>query len=383
MADVVAKSLADRDITYVVSSPLERAQETAAPIAAAHGLDVATDDRLIEAANHFQGLKFGVGDGSLRHPGTGPTCATRSRPSWGEPYTEQAARMLGRDAGRPGRGPRARGGLREPPAADLDHALLRRGPPPVARPAQARVHPRVGDVVHLRGRPHRRGDVLRAGARPCCRCRPARSSRPGHDARNHPSGACRPYGRCRRDRPGLRLGAGCLLAGRRHPGQPAGLELRRRATARSPRSRRPADALRSSSAGPRSDGTTLDLASLRGKVVVVNVWGSWCPPCREEAPVLKTVSDDLAAKDVAFVGIDTRDSDAAAKPFLDNLDLTYPNVVDEDGILLLAFKGDLNPQRDPLDARPRQAGPGRGARPRRRRRRHAARRHRPLVAEQG
>ena len=66
-----AKRLADRDITYVVSSPLERAQETAAPIAAAHGLEIATDDRLIEAENHFQGLRFGVGDGSLRHPGTG------------------------------------------------------------------------------------------------------------------------------------------------------------------------------------------------------------------------------------------------------------------------------------------------------------------------
>ena len=86
-------------------------------------------------------------------------------------------------------------------------------------------------------------------------------------------------------------------------------------------------------------------------MVVVNVWGSWCPPCRKEAPVLKAVSDDLAGPDssgdVAFVGIDTRDSDAAATAFLDNIGLTYPNVVDPDGVLLLAFKGDLNPNAIP------------------------------------
>ncbi len=95
MADVVAKHLADRDITYVVSSPLERALETAAPIAAAHHLEIAQDARLIEAENHFQGLKFGVGDGSLRHPRHWPKLVNPLRPSWGEPYKEQATRMLG------------------------------------------------------------------------------------------------------------------------------------------------------------------------------------------------------------------------------------------------------------------------------------------------
>jgi len=95
MAEVVAKHLADRDITYVVSSPLERALETAAPIAAAHHLEIAKDARLIEAENHFQGLKFGVGDGSLRHPRHWPKLINPTRPSWGEPYKEQATRMLG------------------------------------------------------------------------------------------------------------------------------------------------------------------------------------------------------------------------------------------------------------------------------------------------
>jgi broad specificity phosphatase PhoE len=95
MAEVVAKHLADRDVTYVVSSPLERAKETAAPIAAAHDLEVATDVRLIEAENHFQGLKFGVGDGSLRHPKHWRYLINPLQPSWGEPYAKQAARMLG------------------------------------------------------------------------------------------------------------------------------------------------------------------------------------------------------------------------------------------------------------------------------------------------
>jgi broad specificity phosphatase PhoE len=94
MADLVADSLADRDVTRVISSPLERAQETAAPIAARHGLEIAIDVRLIEAGNHFEGMTFGVGDGSLRHPGHWPKLINPFRPSWGEPYEQIAARML-------------------------------------------------------------------------------------------------------------------------------------------------------------------------------------------------------------------------------------------------------------------------------------------------
>ena len=94
MADLVADHLADHDVTRVIASPLERAQETAAPIAARHELDVETDVRLIEAGNHFEGLKFGVGDGSLRHPGHWPKLVNPFRPSWGEPYEQIAARML-------------------------------------------------------------------------------------------------------------------------------------------------------------------------------------------------------------------------------------------------------------------------------------------------
>lgn len=93
MADRVAEHLADRDVTHVVASPLERARETASPIAAAHGLAVASDERLIEAENVFQGRTFGVGDGSLRNPSHWKYLVNPFRPSWGEPYIEQVVRM--------------------------------------------------------------------------------------------------------------------------------------------------------------------------------------------------------------------------------------------------------------------------------------------------
>ncbi|MEU2156789.1 histidine phosphatase family protein [Streptomyces sp. NPDC019396] len=94
MADRVAEHLADRDITYVVASPLERAQETAAPVAKSHGLTLDTDERLIEAANVFEGKTFGVGDGALRKPGNWKHLTNPFRPSWGEPYLEQVDRMM-------------------------------------------------------------------------------------------------------------------------------------------------------------------------------------------------------------------------------------------------------------------------------------------------
>ncbi len=105
MAERVAESFAGHDIAAVVSSPLERAQETAAPIAAAFDLAIDLDPRLLEATNHFEGKAFGVGDGSLRRPAHWPYLINPFRPSWGEPYTQLAHRMLAaaaaaRDLGR-------------------------------------------------------------------------------------------------------------------------------------------------------------------------------------------------------------------------------------------------------------------------------------------
>lgn len=94
MAKAAADFLAGRDITVVRSSPLERAVQTAEPIAAEFGLPIVTDIRLIEAANHFEGLRFAVGDGALRKPQYWLYLRNPFRPSWGEPYAEVAARVL-------------------------------------------------------------------------------------------------------------------------------------------------------------------------------------------------------------------------------------------------------------------------------------------------
>jgi broad specificity phosphatase PhoE len=96
MADLAAEHLADHDITRVVSSPLERARETAAPVAAAHGLEVEVDERVIEAQNVFEGLPVAGGSGLLRHPALWPRMVNPFRPSWGEPYRAVVDRV--RDA---------------------------------------------------------------------------------------------------------------------------------------------------------------------------------------------------------------------------------------------------------------------------------------------
>ena len=94
MATTVAAALANHDVKLVVSSPLERARQTAAPIAGEFGLEVEIDERLIESSNHFEGLTFGVGDGTLKHPSNWTKLYNPFRPSWGEPYAEVAARVL-------------------------------------------------------------------------------------------------------------------------------------------------------------------------------------------------------------------------------------------------------------------------------------------------
>lgn len=93
-ARTVASVLAGHDITHVVASPLQRAQETAAPIAGEHGLTLVTDDNLIEAGNDFEGLKVSVGDGALRRPRHWWKLRDPFTPSWGEPYLQIAHRML-------------------------------------------------------------------------------------------------------------------------------------------------------------------------------------------------------------------------------------------------------------------------------------------------
>lgn len=93
MAGLVASHLADHDVTHVISSPLERARETAAPIAEAHGLEVELDARALEAENAFEGRAVAGGKGIFRDPKMWKLMVNPMRPSWGEPYVDLAARM--------------------------------------------------------------------------------------------------------------------------------------------------------------------------------------------------------------------------------------------------------------------------------------------------
>lgn len=93
MAQVAADHLVGHDVTHLVSSPLERAQETIAPLAERTGLPVATDERVIEAGNRFEGLTVGSNPKQLSHPRYWALLRNPARPSWGEPYTEIVERM--------------------------------------------------------------------------------------------------------------------------------------------------------------------------------------------------------------------------------------------------------------------------------------------------
>ncbi len=87
--------------------------------------------------------------------------------------------------------------------------------------------------------------------------------------------------------------------------------------------------------GTTLDGAKLDLASLKGKVIVVNIWGSWCDPCQAEAPYLEHANEAYRDKGVQFVGIDTRDNNGQAQAFVKAKQISYPNLVDDGNETLL------------------------------------------------
>lgn len=102
-------------------------------------------------------------------------------------------------------------------------------------------------------------------------------------------------------------------------------------------------------AGTTLEGAPLDLADLRGSVVVVNLWASWCAPCRAEAGVLESVYTETRAQGVEFVGIVSggKDSIDNAKAFQRRFDVSYPSMFDGDNSIVLAFRGQLPPSAIP------------------------------------
>ncbi len=82
-------------------------------------------------------------------------------------------------------------------------------------------------------------------------------------------------------------------------------------------------------------GGTVELSALRGKVVMVDFWSSWCPPCRQEAPVLAQVYREYGGRPVEFIGVDIWDGREDARRFVSQFDVPYPTGVDEKGTIAI------------------------------------------------
>ena len=153
--------------------------------------------------------------------------------------------------------------------------------------------------------------------------------------------------------------AGCSATGADEPTRSAGQEgyvgVERNVTLVPPADRKPQPPV----SGSTLDGKTVSTADYAGSVVVVNVWGSWCAPCRSEAPALQGASEATRGK-AQFLGITTRDNDPAqARAFVRAFGITYPSIYDPKGQALLGFAGTLPPSAIPstlvLDAEGRVA----------------------------
>ena len=91
--------------------------------------------------------------------------------------------------------------------------------------------------------------------------------------------------------------------------------------------------------GKTLEGQPVDTSSWRGQVVVLNTWGSWCPPCNAEAPGLQRTWAQLKGKDVQFLGVDVREGPDAGRAFQRKFAITYPSLAWDGGGVLLQLKG--------------------------------------------
>ena len=92
-------------------------------------------------------------------------------------------------------------------------------------------------------------------------------------------------------------------------------------------------------AGTTMDGRPLDLGDLRGRVVVLNSWASWCAPCRDEVPAFVSLADSVDPDAVAVVGLNVEDDPEAAKAFAAEFAMPYPSIVDGAGTILSTIPG--------------------------------------------
>lgn len=96
--------------------------------------------------------------------------------------------------------------------------------------------------------------------------------------------------------------------------------------------------------GDTLEGGHVDTDRLEGSVRLFNIWGSWCGPCREEAPALRRAHEEFAPRGVAFVGVDVRDNDAAARAFEDSFGIVYPSIASDSAGPALQALGTVLPQ---------------------------------------
>ena len=145
----------------------------------------------------------------------------------------------------------------------------------------------------------------------------------------------------------LLASSGCTTTGADEPtrtgSQDGYVGVERNLTQIAPAERKPLPVV----SGSSLDGRPLSTADYAGKVLVINVWGSWCPPCRSEAPGLQAASERTRDK-AQFLGITVKDNDPApAEAFVRANAITYPSIFDPTGKVLLAFTGTLPPSAIP------------------------------------